>query len=414
MSIVALAALVPVLVGLPPGAVAPAPGALPPGARVEALDPTLGIVRVELPRAGLARSVARLKAAPGTRYVEADEPMGLAAKGGTCPGLGKAVKGPSLGWWKAAINLPARKDLPSVDEVVIGVADTGADLERLGTRVGNAISRDFTGANTPREDVTDQIGHGTLVASLIAADRKPAVEGVAVGAPLAVARVARLNKCGLAGGLISAMTWFRDVEHPSVVSVSIVMEPTRALRESLRSLQLGGSLVVAAAGNFGDLPIAGRTFPWAEPGVLAVGSVRSRTRVAKSSTRSPRIDLVAPGPGVPAISSVSSNKAREDHDPRRHIVRNPDRGCRGCPRRRQAPELDARQRGVGAASERPPARPQSAQSRMGMGRPRRAQRAPDQAAVRLRRAERLGRGRGATGQHARARADEGLDPCADR
>src|SRR4051794_12181744 len=69
MSSLGVAALMSIVVGLPHGALAPAPGALAPGARVQALDPALGLVEVDLPRAGFARALTRLRQAPGTRSV---------------------------------------------------------------------------------------------------------------------------------------------------------------------------------------------------------------------------------------------------------------------------------------------------------------------------------------------------------
>src|SRR5690348_6755869 len=98
-----LAAVVSVLVGLPPFAAGPAPGALPPGASVVPLDPALGIVQVGLPRAGLAASLSRLRQAPGTRYA------GVEATGNLAAGcvLTPASNGLGPSWWRSVVHVPS-------------------------------------------------------------------------------------------------------------------------------------------------------------------------------------------------------------------------------------------------------------------------------------------------------------------
>ncbi len=81
MSLLAATALVTALVGLPGGTTAPPPGSLVPGAHVRVLDRQLGIVAVELPRAGSRRALARLRREPGVRYATVPAPGGGLASG---------------------------------------------------------------------------------------------------------------------------------------------------------------------------------------------------------------------------------------------------------------------------------------------------------------------------------------------
>ncbi|MDX6580204.1 MAG: hypothetical protein QOJ47_1753, partial [Gaiellales bacterium] len=68
MSVLAAAAIVTALVGLPPGTSAPPPGSIPLGAQVQVLDRQLGIVAVGLRPSDANRAIARLRRAPGVRY----------------------------------------------------------------------------------------------------------------------------------------------------------------------------------------------------------------------------------------------------------------------------------------------------------------------------------------------------------
>src|SRR5262249_38046272 len=100
----ALAGVVSVLVGLPPFAAAPAPGALPPGVKVTALDRQLGIAQVYLPRAGLAAARLRLRSAPGTRYAAVEATGHLADACALAPGQSEL----SPVWWRSAVHVPAK------------------------------------------------------------------------------------------------------------------------------------------------------------------------------------------------------------------------------------------------------------------------------------------------------------------
>ena len=85
MSLLAATAIVTALVGLPGGTTAPPPGSLVPGAHVRVLDRQLGIVAVELPRAGSRRALVRLRREPGVRYATVPAPGGgLAGRSAGC------------------------------------------------------------------------------------------------------------------------------------------------------------------------------------------------------------------------------------------------------------------------------------------------------------------------------------------
>ncbi|MDX6627763.1 MAG: serine protease [Gaiellales bacterium] len=295
MNVAAL--LLPFVVALPPGASAPPPGSLPAAARVATLDRELGFALVRLPARGVAPALRRLRSAPGVRYVERDAPLALAAEGG-CDPVGRDPQAP-YPRWRAAIHLSTR----SAAGVVIGIADSGVDDDRLAPRQAPLLHRSAGGKASPH----DPTGHGTAVASLLVANRPDVgVVGMVPDATLVSARIVRSSSsCTpsiLEHGLLEAFGCLRR-QGAQVVNVSANVRRSHALVDSLRALQLSGALVVAAAGNGGIKPSA--TFPASEPGVLGVGALEpgSSEQVWRKSTRGPLVDLVAPAAGIKVVAS---------------------------------------------------------------------------------------------------------------
>jgi hypothetical protein len=288
--------LLPFVVALPPGAVAPPPGSLPQAAHVTVLDRQLGLVAVRLPRRGVAVFLRRLRSAPGVRYVERDAPIQLAANGAGCETLGQGAQ-PDPGW-RTAIHLSRR----SAAGMLIGIADSGVDDDRLAPRQAPFL---FLGPGT-RTRPQDAFGHGTAVGSILVANRPDiGVIGLVPDATLLSARIVKPGPCSskvLAQGLVAALGWLRR-EGAQIVNVSATAPPSRALVDSLRALELSGSLVVAAVGNGGK--IAGRDlFPASKTGVLGVGALApsSSSQVWPGSTSGPQVDLVAPASGIKVLS----------------------------------------------------------------------------------------------------------------
>ncbi|UTI66932.1 S8 family serine peptidase [Paraconexibacter antarcticus] len=148
------------------------------GARVAGpVDPRLRLLTVR-PAAGAAprATAAALRALPGVQSVEVehraqlrvvpDDPAFTTPE--TAPGT---PPGTVVEWWAAAEDLPQLWDLvPNSEGATVAVIDTGADASHpeLASRIHALVDKDTTaGAPGPG---TDQVGHGTHVASLACAD----------------------------------------------------------------------------------------------------------------------------------------------------------------------------------------------------------------------------------------------------
>ncbi|MEO9174850.1 MAG: S8 family serine peptidase, partial [Gaiellales bacterium] len=306
MSLLAAAAVVTALVGVPAGATAPPPGSIPPGTHVQVLDRQIGIVAVELRRAGSAAALTRLRHAAGVRYVTVPAP----ASGGLASGCTFKTPSPSAArtatTWRKTIALTTH----SARGFTVGIPDTGADLGRLGGVHDRLIFRNFTVSS----GVGDTIDHGTEIASLIGGNRPDLkIKGVAPDVGLAIARIATTNNCDpgtLARNLIYAFSWFRKIGDVQIVNVSLTLKPDPALIESLHALQQSGTLVVAATGN--DPTPGETTFPASEPHVIAVGALGSgKRKIYANSGRGSFVDLVAPGAGSGVIISGEVSQTQQ-------------------------------------------------------------------------------------------------------
>jgi subtilisin family serine protease len=304
MGSLGVAAMLSVVVGLPPGAVAPAPGALPPGARVQALDPKLGLVSVELPRRGYARSLARLRRAPGTLSISSQADDECVTR--LAPDTSEGDPSP-LSW----IDLPSLTVRDTAQDLVIGIADTGVDSSRIGSGSGFDQQSFLPGVSA----VGDDLGHGTAVAGLIAANRDNiGLAGVAPGVGIASALIAAPGECSgarLQAALIQAFRWFRQRD-VSIVNVSASLRRTPALELSLRALQERGVLVVAAAGNAAPPDNATPAgFPASEPHVLGVAALSGKTTAWSGGVKGPLVDLAAPAAGLRTLVPATLDPANE-------------------------------------------------------------------------------------------------------
>lgn len=198
-------------------------------------------------------------------------------------------------------RLGSAEPLPAADAMVAivdsGVAPLAEFAERLAPGIdvlapgnggqprGRAVGR--RGALPARSGQADPNGHGTAVASLIAA--------LTTDARLLPVRVVEEDCEGtvfdLAVGIVRASEAGADVIN---VSLGTPHDSPVLARAVARAQELG-SLVVAASGNGGELE-----YPAALPGVVAVTAVGRDDWPPSFAPLGPRIDLAAPGVDVEA------------------------------------------------------------------------------------------------------------------
>ncbi|MBK23390.1 MAG: hypothetical protein CME70_05230 [Halobacteriovorax sp.] len=220
-------------------------------------------------------------------------------------------------------------ELPKDREVIVAVIDSGVDIHHKDLR-GRIWSSDECVPSSVRPDfkikcagfdfldrktsVKDDVGHGTHVAGLIAANINDI--GIAGIAPknVKIMPVKILNSKTkdfvydrklitdiFADGISFARRHGAEVINLSLGWPKLVQ--TKKITREIKAAQEAGILIVAAAGNNNkEIPV----FPCTNPGVLCVGAIDNKGKITEFSNYGGKIDLLAPGEAI--ISTYPMNK----------------------------------------------------------------------------------------------------------
>jgi membrane-anchored mycosin MYCP len=214
-----------------------------------------------------------------------------------CPG-GQGTAAPtSTPWAQQALSFSSVWGLTEGAGVTVAVIDSGVDANpQFGDRV--TVGPDLSAGAAEVATGADCVGHGTAVASIIAAAPQAgsSFSGVAPRAQILSVKITNsetISRDVTANAIRDAV----DLG-ASVVNLSLAAPNTPALRSAVEFAQANNVVIVAAAGN--DSPGSGQGpfYPAAYPGVLSVGAVASDGSLAPfSDTRTP-VTVTAPGVDV--------------------------------------------------------------------------------------------------------------------
>ncbi len=213
------------------------------------------------------------------------------------------------GWVQHRYDFDAIGRLSQGAGVTVAVVDSGVDERH--PQLDGAVrgGGDEIGTSNGLEDC---VGHGTAVASLIAA-RPVRNHGLRGLAPLATVLSIRVsNRVQTADGPVGEGDLRALVEgieravaaspRPAVLSLSIsTTTNSPALRAAVQSALDAGIVVVASAGNRHD---AGdpTPYPAAYDGVVGVGAIDATGARAPMSQVGPYVDIVSPGEAIVAAA----------------------------------------------------------------------------------------------------------------
>lgn len=198
---------------------------------------------------------------------------------------------------------------PQLFGVRVAVVDTGIDGSHPDLMGRVVAARSFVGGSP----FTDQQGHGTFVAGLIAANpsNNEGIAGLAFNAQLMVAKVVGADGVISLAGEVAAIRWAVD-NGARVINLSLggVRDPLDPRLDTYSPLEQAaveyayskGVVVVAAVGNGPQSPAMPWTFahyPAALPHVVGVSAVRQDGSVPDYSNRDAVYnDLAAPGASI--------------------------------------------------------------------------------------------------------------------
>ncbi len=202
-------------------------------------------------------------------------------------------------WWRATIGVAGLTPPPPGRPVTI--VDSGIDVSHP-----DYLGRANTETLNAQEPAPIGGEHGTAVGSIIAAP----VNGVGlVGIyPEAVLRSwdaalgggTMLETGQIVQGILAAAN-----AGPGVINLSLFGENEVVVQQAINQAVRKGSLIVAASGNEGGAgsPLG---YPASYNHVLTVAATDRQNRVTAFSSRSPFVDLAAPGVGIPIATTVDN------------------------------------------------------------------------------------------------------------
>ena len=218
---------------------------------------------------------------------------------GDCPGTHGIAAPKSTPWAQQALGYSSAWRLTQGAGVTVAVVDSGVDANpQFGDRV--TVGPDLAGATAG--DVppgADCVGHGTSVASIIAAAPQASVTFAGVAPQASILSIKITNSDNFPGQVTAQA--IRDAVNlgANVINLSLATNvSTPALLAAVQFAQARNVVVVAAAGNDDPDGVVGPFYPAAYPGVLSVGAIGPDGSLASfSDTRTP-VSVTAPGVNV--------------------------------------------------------------------------------------------------------------------
>nr|MDT0660074.1 type VII secretion-associated serine protease mycosin [Micromonospora sp. DSM 115978] len=221
--------------------------------------------------------------------------------------------------WSQRRYAPERLNpLATGSGVIVAVIDSGVDGDHAQLRGRVLAGRDYL--DEGRDGTLDCVGHGTAVASIVAAASRAGIgfHGLAPGALILPVRVSeqlvidgeRSGRSVTPAGLAEAIRWSVG-RGAGVLNLSVVLyRDDPDVRAAIADAIERDVVVVAAAGNLHDKgdPVP---YPAAYPGVLGVAAIGRDGLRAPFSQIGPYVDIAAPGGAVLAAAPGRGHRTRD-------------------------------------------------------------------------------------------------------
>ena len=185
----------------------------------------------------------------------------------------------------------------STQKVKVAILDSGIDYTG---DIDVKMRKNFIpGQDTVYAIYEDSVGHGTNVAGIIAAkDNDIGITGLNPNVELYSARILDDNLQAPISRVVDAIYWAID-NKVNIINISFgTMTDSEALHQAIKDAYDQGILIIAAAGNHGEVE-----YPAAYEEVIAVGSVDTNGDRSDGSAVGEELELVAPGEQILSTGS---------------------------------------------------------------------------------------------------------------
>ena len=195
-------------------------------------------------------------------------------------------------WSLAQVHAPQAWKLSNAAHgVVVAVVDSGVDPSQPDLQGALVAGYNALDGGT---DTSDSLGHGTMVAGVIAAraGNGIGVAGTCAACSIMPVKVLDASGSGSAAGMADGIRW--AVDHgASIINLSLVLSgDDPSVRAAIAYAVDRGILVVAAAGNASNNT---QTFPASYPGVVSVAATDNGDHAYSWTTYGPWVSVAAPG-----------------------------------------------------------------------------------------------------------------------
>ena len=219
-------------------------------------------------------------------------------------------------WYLNALGMDALWDTDFTGEgVTIAVIDSGVYADHEEFADANITGRNFLNSGEEPEAFADDIGHGTLVAGILAAGRDNGVGGAGLVPRANIMALRCFSSSGNGGSgkldtILSAIGWAVQ-NGADVINMSFggTDEAYRALEPLLQEAADAGVLSLAAVGNSGGTKIY---YPAAFDCVTGVGWTDQNAQTASGSQHNESVYVTAPGSSIYGPGIQSSDTYRSD------------------------------------------------------------------------------------------------------
>lgn len=182
------------------------------------------------------------------------------------------------------------------EDVTIAIIDSGIDTDHE-EFIGRISELSYNAATKQVgiSKVEDDLGHGTNVAGIIAAERNNniGIDGITDNVQLLIIKANNAGEETYANSNIVEGIYYAVDNGADIINLSLGSESNDpSISEAIDYAYENEVFVVAASGNDGtDVPI----YPAALPNVISVGSIGENSTISDFSSFGESIDLVAPG-----------------------------------------------------------------------------------------------------------------------
>lgn len=246
--------------------------------------------------ATLAKHLATLRADPAIAYAEPN----YHGHFDNAPALAATPNDPGypVQWWLEAVGARQSWPIATGQGVTVAVIDSGVDLTHPDLRANlRSDGYNFGDNNATPQDV---LGHGTVVAGIIAAQRNNGQGGSGLAPDARVLPIkvsSSQNEADFTAATVQQAIDYAVAKGVQIINLSLSFNPGEApqtVKDALERAFAAGIVVVAASGNNGPAV----DFPGNYPRVITVAGTDQDGKVASFANLGPQVALAAPATAI--------------------------------------------------------------------------------------------------------------------